>query len=458
MTIPTHQYKEDMLFEYNIARELEKYKTFDLVNYRDICRFAPESFSEFVRECTVGSNDTSMIEDGIYHYATDHLGCKYFIDTYSGLILRHTENGYSVAQHTCTSKQYDIFDAAFLRKFLKNRGLEKTNFYFWGDMTGEITTLNYLGIQIKNIFSTPILEYEVSSREELTALIEEITSILAQSKFFKKLWFRGQRKEFTLERSLKTIHTLGLPEEYARMPSLIPSAGRSTALNNYDEVRRMSMYWTTAFKVWLLSQGKHTIPEFRIGGSLYMDMIRSLEPNKMVKFLMNNPYDVDEYVFAQDAEPMWASVLASQQYGGCTSMLDITDDIDVALFFTRSTLNRNTGRYEFCDSESKSVIYLLAEPRGSSTVDLSDNIFSDMPYDEEYAVPPRILNQHCGLLRGADMFGKNTYAYRILAKINIVGNGIETTKTVEEMFPSVEQDTLYKTYSYAEPKLTGLYG
>lgn len=56
------------------------------------------------------------------------------------------------------------------------------------------------------------------------------------------------------------------------------------------------------------------------------------------------------------------------------------------------------------------------------------------------------------------MFSRNMYAYRIIAKIKISGSGIPASKTVDEMFPGMDIDPLYKTYSHVEPELEDLYG
>lgn len=100
----------------------------------------------------------------------------------------------------------------------------------------------------------------------------------------------------------------------------------------------------------------------------------------------------------------------------------------------------------------------MASTKGTNTINLSEHLFKMMPFYENFPMPPRILNQHCGLLSGADILSNNTYAYRIIAKIKFSNKNILTTKTVEEMFPGPEVDSLYKNYSYAMPKLTGLYG
>lgn len=449
--------EEKEIFEADIALDLEHRLINDLVNFNDVSRFSPVTLANFMLECIDEGHDNSMTKDGIFHYATDKQGRLFFVDCVSGIIFCQEGKKFLIARGACGSKEYDIFDAAYLRQFIAHPEIRNRRLIISGSQgcTREITTLDYLGLDLKDVFSVPILEYRVSSINELEQCIQDISSILLESKFFGKLWFRGQRKEYTLSRSPDTLNRLGLPNEYGSMPSLIPSAGRFTEIERYKAIREEYLYWGTAFKVWLISQTNSFKPEFSVDAPMYMDLIQSLDPNTMGQYLHDCPYDIEEIIFSDNK---LASALATQQYGGCSSMLDITDDLDVALFFCQSYLNSETRKYELCDPTSENVIYLMASTRGSRTVNLSNHVFQFMGLYDEYPLPPRIANQHCGLLWGANMFSKNTYSYRTIAKIKFSGGSILTTKTVNDMFPGPEIDSLYKTYSYAVPKLTGLYG
>ena len=198
--------------------------------------------------------------------------------------------------------------------------------------------------------------------------------------------------------------------------------------------------------------------EFVINGKNYWEIVKSLEPQKMAKFVHGFPFDIEEYVYFQHDLEEFAEVLATQQYGGYTSMLDITDDLDVALFFTQSFLNQETKKYELCSPNRSNVIYVMVEGRDTCTLDVSTHMFRNATGNGIYRLSPRIENQKCGLLIGASAFGKNSYGYRIVAKIHLHGDDILTTKKVEDMFPDLESDSLYKTYHDVEPKLVGLYG
>lgn len=296
-----------------------------------------------------------MTKDGIFHYATDRQGRLYFVDCVSGLILCQEGKKFSIAKGACTSKEYDIFDAAYLRQYIAHPEIRKQRLIISNPLVweGAITTLSYLGLDLRDIFLTPILEYTVSTVAELEQCVQEISSIISESKFFSKLWFRGQRKEYTLTRSQDVISKLGLPCEYGSMPSLVPSAGRITKTEQYKTIRNEQLYWGAAFKVWLISQADRFKPQFSIDVPMYMELIQNLDVDKMVEYLSNCPYDIEGIFFAEDR---LAHILATQQYGGCSSMLDITDDLDVAIFFCQSNLNSETRKYELCGPSSEGCV------------------------------------------------------------------------------------------------------
>lgn len=143
----------------------------------------------------------------------------------------------------CSSRQYDIFDAAYFRHYISEPDVREYPLACPGNILGTITTLDYMGYKIKDIFSVPILEYTANSLNELKDIIMDITYTLSTSKFFGKLWFRGQRQEYYESRSYKTLNKLGLPKEYERMPSLISSSGRCITKDNCDEIKLNMMYW-----------------------------------------------------------------------------------------------------------------------------------------------------------------------------------------------------------------------
>lgn len=450
---------EDLIFESELIMRIENlYKKNMSVYFRDTNKFCPEMYRMFSESCEIQNVDNSMLKDGILYLHTDNQGKKYYLDTSSELIYYIHDGICNIAVGACSSRQYDIFDAAYFRQYISKPNMRERLLVYFGNAPGSITTLDYMGYKIRDIFSVPILEYTANSLNELKRIVTEITNILSTSKFFRKLWFRGQRQEYYEKRSYNTLIKLGLPKEYERMPSLIPSLGRHITKENFNEIKLNMMYWIEAFKIWTLIQSEEYKEEFAINGKNYWEVVKSLEPQKMAKFVYNCPFDIEEYVYFQHDLEEYAEILATQQYGGYTSMLDITDDLDVALFFTQSFLNQKTRKYELCNPNQNNVIYVIAEGRDTCTLDASTRMFKNATCNGIFQLPPRIENQKCGLLIGASAFGKNAYGYRIVAKIHLQGEDILTTKKVEDMFPDLESDSLFKTYYDVEPKLIGLYG
>lgn len=457
MVITKHA--EELILEARLMMEIEKlYKQYMPVYFRDINRFCPRMYRMFSESCEIQNVDNSMMSDGILYLHTDKQGKNYFLDTSSELIYYVHDGTYNIAMGACSSRQYDIFDAAYFRHYISEPNIREQLLIYPGSVLGSVTPLDYMGHKIKDIFSIPILEYTANSLNELKEIVTDITDILSTSKFFRKLWFRGQRQEYYENRSYKTLNKLGFPKEYEKMPSLIPSLGRHITEENFSEIKLNMMYWIEAFKIWTLIQSVEYKEDFSINGKNYWKIVKSLEPQKMTEFVNEYPFDIEEYVYFQHDLEEFAEVLATQQYGGYTSMLDITDDLDVALFFTQSFLNQKTKRYELCNPNQSNVIYVIAEGRNTCTLDVSTHMFKNATDNGIFHLPPRIENQKCGLLIGASAFGRNAYGYRIIAKIHLHGENILTTKKVEDMFPDLDIDSLYRTYYDAEPKLIGLYG
>lgn len=116
-----------------------------------------------------------MVSDGIYFLSSYKDKADYYIDTHTGLIYIKSDDRFRVAVNTCFSKEHDVFDAAYLRKYLNDANFRNQIAFA---PVGPITSLNYLGTNIEDIFSEPILEYEVSTLQELEDLISETEKIL----------------------------------------------------------------------------------------------------------------------------------------------------------------------------------------------------------------------------------------------------------------------------------------
>lgn len=444
---------KQQLFEEKLRYSLEKYYIWreGSTHTKEFRKFDPYDYSNFVKSSKEKNVDNSMIDDEIFYLATDDEGKKYYLDRNTGLIYYVKDNTFYIAEKCCYALEYDIFDAAYLRRYIVDKNLRKEKTIFYDSQEYH---MNY---NLADIFSVPILEYIASSQKDLNDIVLELTEILLSSKMVQNIWFRGQQKEYYQNRSKETISKLNLPEHYIIMPSLIPSLARFLTEENYNSIHDDIMYWIEAFRVWILTQSKEFKNIFPLDGLLYKKIIKSLERMKMQTFMDKIPYDISEYIFYQNKWQESEEILSTQQYGGFTSMLDITDDIDVALFFTHSFLNHKTKKYELCTPNNERIIYVFAQV-ATNTFNSSIYAFKNASIYDFHPVPIRIKNQKCGLMIGANMFARNTYAYRIIAKIKLKSTDIVTNKKVGDMFPDLEKDSLYKVYFDASPKLNGLYG
>lgn len=440
-------------FEQKLKYSLEKYYIWreGSTHTKEFRKFDPYDYSDFVKSSKEEDVDNSMLDDEILYLATDDEGKKYYLDRNIGLVYYVKDSIFYIAEKCCYALEYDIFDAAYLRRCIMDKNFRKEKNVFYDSQKYH---MNY---NLANLFSVPILEYVASSKKDLNDIVCELTEILLSSKMVQKIWFRGQQKEYYQNRSEETICKLNLPEYYTRMPSLIPSLARFLTKENYSSIHDDMKYWIEAFRVWTLTQSKEFKYDFTLDGLLYKEAIKSLEGMKMYTFMDKIPYDIGEYIFYQSKWQEPAEILSMQQYGGYTSMLDITDDIDVALFFTHSFLNQKTKKYELCTPNDERIIYVFAQV-ADNTFNSSIYAFENASLYDIYPVPIRIKNQKCGLMIGANMFARNTYAYRIVAKIKLKSTNIVTNKKVGDMFPDLEKDSLYKVYFDAVPKLNGLYG
>ena len=462
------EYVEHALFESDLKTKIANLIEFpgggmQLLTHREFNKFNPNAYNFLLSKFPKQGYDNSMIGDDIYYLTTDTRNRMYYLDCSIGLIYVVIDGVFSIAINSCYSSEYDIFDAMFLRHYLidPNFRCRYPKYFSW---YSEITSLDYLGHKVEDIFSIPIPEYTVSSMLELKSIIRDIEKVISESKFFRKLWYRGQRREYTVKRSIKTLNKIGFPVDYSKVPSLIPSLGRANDKNiDYKSIMLSNEHWLMAFRIWVSSQNPYSSPYSRFDTSMYKKLIENFDTKNMIALMEDSIHSgnllcediFDDLKECSNGYYDDMGVLAMQQYGGLTSGLDITDDLDVAIFFTQSFLNAKTNQFELCEPQDGNVIYLMAQCKETNTLNLPTDMFGA---SQDIPIPTRISQQKCGLQTGANIFAKNIYAHRIIAKISLKGSDILTTKSISDMFPGMESDTLYRNFAYAKPDLEGLYG
>jgi hypothetical protein len=143
-----------------------------------------------------------------------------------------------------------------------------------------------------------------------------------------------------------------------------------------------------------------------------------------------------------------------QQYGYITSLLDLTNDIDVALYFTQASMD--AGRLHKQSPGESRVIYVFAERRSGDFFRHGSELFWG---DEGWAnsLPPRLERQKAGFLMGSTCRAQNFYANMIVACIYLEDTSIQTSLRDEDLFPGPDSDLLYRTLLDSRPVLKGLY-
>lgn len=331
-------------------------------------------------------------------------------------------------------------------------GSLKKNFYLgMSELTRYGETYPMLKSQLSNIFSIGAIrahtiinnkidfdpiEITINKREELDMFISNLNEKLNQSKSRYKVWFRGQSSEHFLG---KIDDSLIPHAPWRRIldASLVPSIFRNSDnvtedLSNYTRKVSEILEFETALNIHL------NVPRFEMRNEAD-EQIKEYFKNTVWED-SNSPFTVtkvtnNETTEFHDYNPIYRALQTSlflQHYGVPTNILDITKDIDVALFFAQ--MKNNNGIYQKSENVKNSVIYIfLLDPKTDRFIDSSELL-------EEFGVQ-RPLRQKCGVLAGASFAHQNYYSRFISIRIKL-GDFINFNEdlTGEYLFPNKEDD------------------
>jgi hypothetical protein len=412
---------------------------------------ADNNFNEILSSYFNDENIASaLINDEIYPIGVID-NCIFLFDCILGMpyVIKDKE-GFCIYDYML-SMQHDIKEACDLRSLLNRRSnrivtCREIDIPSIKDKYG----MSYKGYPTKQLFE-PMPVYEVGSIKELEEIIDYIKSVIPN-----KIWYRGQVNEYKLNRSLTSITTLGLPETFTETPSLLPSLARTNIFGLGEKYIR----WMEAYNIWLASENDEFVAKHNDKYKEILELLNDLR--KMPDYCghlwqdNNMPIEIEE-LLCGDSSLYQAGVLCMQQYGMLTSYLDITEDIDIALYFTQSKLNKNTNKFEKIAPTKERVIYLFPELKNTCTLTNLHDVYK-LPLSWDYSIPKRLINQRCGILSGASFSHKNNYAHRILAKIVLKSDSIVSSKETADLFPNETNDSFFSMLSRAKPQLYGLYG
>ncbi|MDB5711777.1 MAG: hypothetical protein JWL96_3847, partial [Sphingomonas bacterium] len=316
----------------------------------------------------------------------------------------------------------------------------------------------------------PPIELQADSRIELERHIAELTDLLCGQLPVKRLWLRGQRREYPWVRDKALSRRL-----YGRsLPSLTPSLERY-AKSNPEKMNFGFAWagpnhgWKKPFMIWLMRQNAHWFARDDRFLPLLSDILSDTNDERFVELMVKiqlSPVEVGDpphLPWPDEADDLrqWFFVsmkrrqfaITMQQYGYYTSLLDLTYDLDVALYFTQASMV--DGKMRCAPPQAGRVIYVFAESRGDFFEHGAELFWGTDGWRREQ--PPRLERQKAGFIKGATNRNQNFYGNMIVARITLGSNEPMTRLADAALFPLETDDLLYATLTASRPPLEGLY-
>lgn len=320
------------------------------------------------------------------------------------------------------------------------------------------------------------LTLRTSTKGELQKIIGQLTELFChRCPRTTKLWLRGQRGEYWFPRSEDLSMRFYGVEKHS---SLLPSLGRY-ARKNPDKMgfgfsfHGPNHFWKKPFLIWLMRENAQWFK----GNERALDVLSRVLANEDDQAFANvlnaiqmwhfgpefakwgegvswpdEADDLRQWFFARMKTHSFAITL--QQYGYVTSLLDLTDDLEIALYFSQSEMHDR--RMVKRKPTPGRLLYVFAERRTGDFFRHGDQLFwGDENWTNE--LPPRLGRQKAGFLMGSTCRTQNFYNNMVIAKIYIDGDEIQTILKDEELFPGPNADLLYSTLLASRPTLEDLY-
>lgn len=393
---------------------------------------------------------------------------RYLIDTISGLPYHMSGGGLELNRRRMYSAQHNVIDTCYFRDRLRGTAPGQDGFVLTTSMTGGAID-RYKGLDADagaNCLDSPIVDFEARSRSELVSIIEGVKQELSKGPYFRRLWLRGQREEYKLTRDGSVCAFLGFGATGEIQPSLLPSLGRYArdSANEIDYGWVMvgpNHWWKKPYLVWVIRCNPQWLDHYPEFTKRVENALRSDDDTEFAQILSDIQFDekvpteVDDlrqWFFAFFKYSSWIFVL--QQYGYYSSMLDITTDLDVALYFSQSKMQ--DGAMTKVDPADGRVIYIFAESKNQA------NYFSATEVawgDEDWTngLPPRVEKQVAGAIFGSSASAQNLYGHYVVARVFLHGSDCVSSISTSDLFPTEESDLLLRTLRDSRPVPERLY-
>lgn len=319
---------------------------------------------------------------------------------------------------------------------------------------------------------TQPVQLKASDEATLRAHVGRLEELFCGHFRVPRLWFRGQRQEYRLNRSPEITQQLYATDHQASMhPSLGRfAAGHPEKMNHGFAWAGPNHLWKKPFLTWLMRVNKHWFAHEPRCLDVLTGILRDDDDMRFANLLNQiqmSPLEVGDPPFlnwpdeADDLRQWFFAFMKRfefgvtlQQYGYVTSLLDVTTDLDVALYFSQAAMI--DGRMQLRAPQPGRVIYVMAEPPGSAFFRHGDDLFWG---DEgwERTLPPRLHRQCAGFAAGSTNRSQNAYEGMVVAKIWLGDKLPETRLDDAALFPPSRDDLLYATLQESRPELEGLY-
>jgi hypothetical protein len=315
------------------------------------------------------------------------------------------------------------------------------------------------------------IDLRVSTRDALETQWDKLSGLLTGPGRARRLWLRGQRREFQLPRSIEWTRRFYGADF---LPSLLPSLGRF-AIDNPDLVSFGHAWagpghaWKKPFMIWMMRANGHW---FEHDPKALPELIRILESGDDQEFVgllcelqmggaIPNALGIDWPDEADDLRQWFFAFMKRrefgvtlQQYGYRTSLLDVTASLEVALYFTQAAFDGKKVAKQ--SSAQGRLIYVFAEGQG----DIAFHHGRQLAWGSDGwtgDLPPRLFRQDAGFILGAHSRAQNYYSTWVVARIWIDGPDVVSALEDGDLFPDRDEDLLLDTLSRSRPAPEGLY-
>lgn len=295
---------------------------------------------------------------------------------------------------------------------------------------GAYRARGFLNLRSKEPWTVP--EFEIHDRSELDAIISKLREQLA--KYSKaELWFRGQTSDILLDGALgaEPLCPWRATRDSSLVPSLYRGAWHGGDLKPYAEkLVRIQKY------VSFVGQHLQIMPfTTRAPGETVTEKL----PNEWGSYALSftsHQFDGDgNHLSSRDYHNAFDGLQRSfflQHYGLPSNILDITKDVDTALFFAQNKVNEH--KQVVAAPSGENVLYAFILVPGI------DGFLDSTTLSERFGLL-RPARQQCGLLCGASFINRNHYARYISVKFRLRQKiSYQPHITASYVYPSRQED------------------